>query len=46
MIGVITGLGLLAVFYAVVMLAVLKAGAKPQPKPGEDFDERGPYDAS
>lgn len=24
-------------------LALLKAGAKPMPKPGKDFDERGPY---
>jgi hypothetical protein len=40
MIGVIAGLGLLVIFYAVVMN---KAGAKKQPKPGQDFDERGPY---
>ena len=42
MIGVLIGLTLLACFYAVIMV---KAGAKSQPKPGKDFDERGPYDA-
>lgn len=38
--AIATGIGLLVVFYAVVMV---KAGAKKQPKPGKDFDERGPY---
>jgi hypothetical protein len=51
MIGVITGLGLVAIFWAVIMC---KAAAKPTPKPGTKrdglgrtpgvhFDERGPY---
>jgi hypothetical protein len=41
MIGIITGCGLLAIFWAVIMC---KAAAKPQPKPGRDFDERGMYE--
>ena len=40
MIGVITGLGLLVIFYAVIMGKTMD---KKQPKPGQDFDERGPY---
>jgi hypothetical protein len=40
MIGVIVGLGLVAIFWAVIMC---KAASKPTPKPGKTFDERGPY---
>lgn len=42
MIGLVIGLGLLIIFFAVIMV---QPGPK-QPKPGEDFDERGLYDAA